>query len=60
MVDPFSQLYDYDLYSHTIQIKDFASNTADDKYPGYNKDPAKISVLPDGYLINGMGFHKVL
>lgn len=59
-VDHFAELYDYDLYSHTIHLKDFSVLLADDKYPGYNKDPTKITIDKcDGYLINGMGFYMV-
>ncbi|XP_065224738.1 uncharacterized protein LOC135848700 [Planococcus citri] len=55
LVDPASDLYDYDLFSHTIQIGDWMHELIDTRYPGYNKDLSQIALYPDSYLINGIG-----
>ncbi|XP_065222677.1 uncharacterized protein LOC135847170 [Planococcus citri] len=57
-VDPLRNQYDYDLFSHTIQIQDWLHVLMDDKFPGYNKNKTMITVKPDSYLINGMGGYQ--
>lgn len=54
-----SKLYDYDLFSHTIQIRDWYHDIIDVRYPGYNKDRSLIGLTPVSYLINGMGRYMV-
>ncbi|XP_065224732.1 uncharacterized protein LOC135848699 [Planococcus citri] len=56
--DPVSSLYDYDLFSHTIQIRDWFHEIIDVRYPGYNKNTTYTALQPVSYLINGMGSYS--
>lgn len=54
-LDPNSDLYDEDLFSHVLFVQDWVHLLFEDKIPGYNNDTTKSSILAETFLINGHG-----